>query len=456
MKYNFLIVIFILILSMGINNSGEQPIEVKVTNNHSIILLIGDGMGWNQILVGALVEYGSVGQTIFPKLSHVNITTEDVNGIITDSAAAGTAIATGVKTFEGRIAMDKDGNNLTTILEDFESKGYLTGLVTNVWMQDATPATFSSHNENRDNFAEIAAEMSSAGIEILLGGGAAKFLFGLEIPGMIDDGYTFVDNEIDLLSTNKLPLLGIFEDGELPYEATRTSDEDDPTLSTMTSKALELMENQNQPFFLMVEGGKIDKAGHSFNYLEMIHEMIEFEKTIRIVYDYITSHPNDLMIVTADHETGDLIDITPPNTFIGEKAQPGDTTEVKASKRTARIEEIGHDLQLDGHSNQKVILGTYGCRSNLVEGSKHLVDTYTMMYEFLLENEVESVNCLDSSPLTSSSQSTSTVTTTTTPLITTSESDIPVASSSSTDNAFVSLFFVIPFAIVIFRRRLSQ
>jgi alkaline phosphatase len=327
MKFNIIIIILLLIFSMGINSQAEDNLEIDATNTHSIILLIGDGMGWNQILAGALVEYGSMVDTIFPKLAHVNITTENVDDIITDSAAAATAISTGVKTSYGRLAMDKDGLNLTTILEHFESSGYLTGLITTVWMEHATPGAFAAHNINRENALEIASDMSDAGVEILLGGGAAKFLFGSEISGMIDDGYTFVDNEISLLSTDTLPILGLFEDGDLPDEETRTNDEDDPTLSTMTSKALELLDNENKPFFLMVEGGKIDWAMHDNKFSSMVHEMIEFEKTVRVVYDYISLHPENLMIVTADHETGDLIKITAPETFIVEKPNSDDTTE---------------------------------------------------------------------------------------------------------------------------------
>lgn len=383
-KLLFNLILIVLLLNVASVNSESQEEE-----NHSIILLIGDGMGWNQMFAGALVEYGSMTETIYSKLDNiVNITTENIDGDITDSAAAATAIATGVKTSNGKIGQNADARNAETILEHYESNDFLTGLITTVYVQHATPASFAAHNSDRANYLEIAHDMSDSGVDILLGGGASSTYFGNEIEGMRENGYSFVDNEADLMSSNSLPLLGVFKPGLMPEEEIRTSLEEDPKLSTMTEKALEMLDDEGKPFFLMIEGGMIDWGGHDNDFKKMVHETIEFEKTVKIVHEYISEHPNDLMIVTADHETGGLTNIEAPETFAGVLPATTDDIETLVAKRNNRSDEIACTWQTGGHSDQEVLLGTYGYKSELDNSYNHHIDTFSLMYDVFQDNDL--------------------------------------------------------------------
>ncbi len=243
---------------------------------------------------------------------------------ITDSAAAGTAIATGVKTNNGVIAMDPFGIPLITILELAQDRGMAVGLVTTTQISHATPATFAAHVPDRNMMAEIALQMLTAQVDVLLGGGEDEFLpttstgcypqAGERTDGRhliaeaIAAGYAYVCDEtgftaVDPSSTPRL--LGLFADENMvrPFS---------PSLPDMTQMAIDILSQNPQGFFLMVEAGQIDWAGHANDASNIIGDTLEMDQAVLVGKTYATNHPETLITVTSDHETGGMsVDLTP-------------------------------------------------------------------------------------------------------------------------------------------------
>jgi alkaline phosphatase len=244
--------------------------------------------------------------------------THSASSLVTDSAAAATAIATGVKTYNGAIGVDADGDPVETILERAQTLGKATGLVTTVQLAHATPAAFAAHVSSRNMMTKIAKQMLDRGVDVLLGGGEDEWLptdetgcypqagergDGLNlIQNAIAAGYAYVCtgaqfDAIDPLATSKL--LGLFADEGMvrPY---------DPSLAEMTQKAIDILSQDPDGFFLMVEGGQIDWASHGNDAADAIGDTIGFDEAVAVARQFAATHPDTLVIVTADHETGGM------------------------------------------------------------------------------------------------------------------------------------------------------
>lgn len=295
---------------------GEPPSR---SSAEAIMLFIGDGMGEAHRNAARWSEVGQRGALAMDRMPHLGWShTQNSVGAITDSAAAATALATGVKTTNGRIGQDPAGNPLTTILEQAQARGMAVGLVTNVQMTHATPAAFAAHVPDRNMMTEIASQMMAAEVDVLLGGGEDEFLpAGVNgcypEPGERSDGrnliteatsagYTFVCDAASLAavdpdSTPKL--LGLFADEGMsrPYS---------PTLEEMTQKAIDILSRDADGFFLMVEGGQIDWASHANNATNTISDTAGFDEAVAVGQAYTASKENVLIIVSADHETGGM------------------------------------------------------------------------------------------------------------------------------------------------------
>ncbi|MGD2206439.1 MAG: alkaline phosphatase, partial [Anaerolineae bacterium] len=285
----------------------------------AIILLIGDGMG-NAHRTAA--RWRSVGQDGKLAMDTTPFSgwarTGSANNPVTDSAAAATALATGVKTNNGVIGQDPDGVPVTTILERAKAKGLAVGLVTNVQMAHATPAAFAAHVQSRSVMTEIARQMLAAKVDVLLGGGEDEFLPTTETgcfpePGERTDGRHLIDEAIaagydyvcdagalasvDPTSTTRL--LGLFADEGMtrPYS---------PSLIEMTQKAIDILSQDPDGFFLMVEGGQIDWASHSNDATHAISDTIGFDQAVSSAQAYASTTGNVLLVITADHETGGM------------------------------------------------------------------------------------------------------------------------------------------------------
>jgi len=285
----------------------------------NVILLIGDGMGSAHRTAARLYAVGRGGELAMDNLPEAGMArTWSTESVVTDSAAAGTALATGVKTFNKAIAVDPDKKPVPTILEKAQDAGKSVGLVTNVWLSHATPASFAAHNPERDDYLGITLDMFNHNVDVLLGGGEDYFL-PVGTPGCYPDdgdrtdkrnlieeavasGYRHVCNEtdfqaVDAKTTDKL--LGTFADYNMsrPYA---------PSLAAMTEKAIAILSNNSEGFFLMVEGGQIDQAAHGNDALNTLGDVTTFDKAVEVALAFQAEHPDTLVIVTADHATGGL------------------------------------------------------------------------------------------------------------------------------------------------------
>lgn len=307
----------------------------------NVIIMIGDGMGFPQMTLARieksgenLSRYASV-ELAMDGMEHSGyVSTHSANSFVTDSAPAATAIATGVKTNNGVIGQDataipkvRDGQNLTTILELAEKAGLSTGLVTTTRVTHATPAGFYAHVDNRDNESEIADQLVQSNVEVILGGGLQYFVGkndtgfpGIEskrndnrtvLADFASRGYVCVFNgtAFDGIERNKTEkLLGLFDGSHMLYELQReASTEKEPSLAEMTVMATSILSKNPKGFFLMVEGGRIDHAGHERNQSHNVADTLAFDDAVKSALDFARQNNDTLVIVTADHECGGLV-----------------------------------------------------------------------------------------------------------------------------------------------------
>lgn len=289
-------------------------IAVQAKEPTSIIYVIGDGMGFNYT---SAYRYFSdnpstpeVETTIFDELLvGAARTYPDDHTIITDSAAAATALATGVKTTNGAIGVDAEGKAHLTLLEAAKAKGYRTGLVVTSTINHATPASFVAHVGSRQSYDEIANQYfdqridNRPKVDVMLGGG--RQFFAREDRDLtqefVAEGYQYITELAQLQSLQQLPVLGLFAQDGLPAAL----DSDGAfALTAMTKKALMLLDQK--PFFLLIEASQIDWCGHANDVACAMAEMQDLDATLHLVKAYVAKHPNTILVATADHSTGGL------------------------------------------------------------------------------------------------------------------------------------------------------
>ncbi|ADD67677.1 Alkaline phosphatase [Denitrovibrio acetiphilus DSM 12809] len=298
-----------------------------------VFYFIGDGLGSSQRQVAEYYMQQKTGNKAYKlhmdKMPAVGInTTYSADTLVTDSAAAGTALATGYKTNNGMISMLPDGTKVDSLMEIAESKGWVTGIVTTTRLTHATPAVFASHNISRDNENEIAAEMTQSGAEYIAGGGYRHFVpkDGSLKSKRKDDkdlvkelaqmGYkTFVGEKNEpSYFRNYVPAKGdkvfaAFSYSHAPYEVDRIYKDmsSTPSIAEMTEKGIQVLAGHDKPFFMMVEGGRIDHACHANDVLGSIMDTVAFDKAIGEALAFYNQHPDEtLIVVVGDHETGGL------------------------------------------------------------------------------------------------------------------------------------------------------
>jgi alkaline phosphatase len=303
----------------------------------SIIFMVGDGMGLAHVTAARIFKNGPDGESLYletlPTLGYQR--THSASDAVTDSAAAASAWANGEKFNNAEVSChddDQDGRceppPSPTILEIAKSKGKATGLVVTSTVTHATPAAFGSHVPSRRCEQEIARQyIEVTEVDVILGGGRKKFkstegqadecgTFGDFIADAERKGYQIVYTKKALegvLAKNSRKILGLFAPkGKTPelfrlypkehYQA------EEPTLPQMTAAALEIVERDEDGFFLLVEGSQIDWASHRNNVAYQIGETLAFDESVKVVLDWINEKPNrrqnTLVVVSADHETG--------------------------------------------------------------------------------------------------------------------------------------------------------
>ncbi len=268
----------------------------------AVVLFVGDGMGLRHIAGGGLYAYGAEGSLILESLPYVGrLRTASYSGV-TDSAASATAMASGVKTFNGRLGLDRYGFSVESVRELAAGRGLATGVVTTDKLYGATPSAFTVHNEDRGDDALIAADLVAAGLEISLGGGATALTSLVE-----GDTFQVVTTAGGLaaLVTDDRPIFGLFADGELPYVADGYGEA--PSLAEMALAAVTRLEQDPDGFFLMVEGARIDHASHSRRSDAVHLETAALDEAVGAVLAHLEGHENLTVLVTADHECGGIM-----------------------------------------------------------------------------------------------------------------------------------------------------
>ncbi|WP_105188948.1 alkaline phosphatase [Pseudoalteromonas sp. T1lg48] len=281
----------------------------------NIIYMIGDGMGpaytsayrYYQDDPNTAVVESTVFDSMLTGMAH---TYPDDDTIVTDSAAGATALATATKSYNGAIAVDGEKQKLKTMLEIAKEKGMTTALVASSQINHATPASFAAHNEARGNYDDIANDYidnkinGKLPVDLMLGGGTQYFI--REDRNLVNEfiaaGYQYSDSLAQLEQIEQVPAIGLYAAKGLPFAL----DSDPERLTKMTRKALSLLEQNEKPFFVMIEGSQIDWCGHANDIACAMAEMHDFAEAIKIAKDFIAKHPDTLLVVTADHSTGGL------------------------------------------------------------------------------------------------------------------------------------------------------
>ncbi|MBA3484027.1 MAG: alkaline phosphatase [Pirellulales bacterium] len=344
------------VIATATHGHGEEDSRTSASRGgkplasiRNVIIMIGDGMGPQE--VGLLTQYAKLAanSTVPDRttaIEHVlnegvvSIVRNQPHGaLVTDSAAAATQLATGHYAGSEMVGANYLGESVENIVEVAHRVGKSAGLVTDTRMTHATPAGFAAHQANRESENEIAVDMLDERIDVLLGGGIRNW-----VPEAINDrestayaalmhltggaypatsrrhdnrnllleargDYALAFDRRALARVSRGRVLGLFADSELAdaLEDRATLDDPkrtEPTHVEMTAKALELLNQNPAGFFLMVEGGQIDWAGHNNDAGVLLHEMLQFDDAVRVAYEWTKGRDDTLLLVTADHETG--------------------------------------------------------------------------------------------------------------------------------------------------------
>jgi len=328
---------------------NESQQEVPAGKVRNVILLLGDGMGPQQM--GLLSFYAHLapgskvpdGLPAIDKLSQEGqvalVRTNPHGALVADSASAATQLASGEPSGSEMIGANYRGESVTTVLEIAKQLGKSTGLISDTRLTHATPAAFAAHQPHRTMENEIAVDMLENQVDVMLGGGlrnwvpeaindqsSAAYLSLVQLTGgqfemtsrrqdnrnlLLEArrDYQLVFDRVGLEQVESGRVLGLFADSEM-YDALSErallgrEDRKQPTLAEMTTAALRVLSKNPEGFFLMVEGGQIDWAGHNNDTGTMLHEMLQFDEAVRIVYQWAKERDDTLVLVTADHETG--------------------------------------------------------------------------------------------------------------------------------------------------------
>lgn len=279
------------------------PQKFKQKKPRNVILMIGDGMGVAQVFAGLTANHGHLFLENFKSVGFSK--TQSSNRYVTDSAAGGTALSTGQKTYNGAIGVNADTVAIKTILEMAEEKGMATGLVSTSAITHATPASFIAHQKGRTMYEDIAADFLKTDIDVFIGGGYKHFTERKDGRDLTTElkakGYNVLTDmdEIGLIKTGRLAGLTASEHND-------KADGRGDMLQVSTQTALNILGKSKKGFFLMVEGSQIDWGCHQNNNLFLINEMLDFDRTIGNALEFAAQDGETLIIVTADHETGGL------------------------------------------------------------------------------------------------------------------------------------------------------
>ncbi|WP_089154434.1 alkaline phosphatase [Micromonospora sp. NBS 11-29] len=373
-------------LTPGSAVTTAAPVDGRARN---VILVNGDGMAAAQREAARLFLAGLDGQLTMDTLPHsgqLTTSPHDPRSPVTDSAAAASAWATSIRTYNGAVSVDVDGKPLPTIGAQAKAAGRATGLVTTAQVTDASPAAFFATTADRSAQDEIARQyVEVTRPDVILGGGedwwlpagtagaypdrtaadpteASRGTRGDLVAKARGAGYRYVSTADQLARAEPTGgrLLGLFGNEELFQQ--RSEGEGDVyappvSLAAMTAKALEALSTNRKGFFLLVEEEGIDEFAHENNGARMLQALGELEKAVVVARDYAATHPDTLLVVTGDHECGGL---TIEDTGASDESGDGVSAEdgpfpVKGSDLSFNL-----DWTTDGHSGADVPVTAYG------------------------------------------------------------------------------------------------
>ncbi|MCD8102312.1 MAG: alkaline phosphatase [Alistipes sp.] len=286
-------------------SGAKEPEAVEVRN---VIYMIGDGMGLAQVSA-LMLEHGFAPINMEKAHAVGLVKTYSANNRVTDSAAVGTALATGTKTNNSVLGIDPEGNHLESVMMKAMKAGFGTGMVVTCPITDATPGAFYAHVGSRREYETIAAQLAESGIDVFMGGGRRLFNDredGVDLyADLRSKGYTVVEELDELNETGSGRVACLIDEFYPPYASAGRGD----YLPRAVSKSLEILSNDNgggKGFFLMIEGSQIDGAGHKNDIDNVLSEMQDFDDAVGIVLDFADRNPGTLVVILADHETGGL------------------------------------------------------------------------------------------------------------------------------------------------------
>ncbi|MGL5272348.1 MAG: alkaline phosphatase [Phocaeicola sp.] len=287
----------------------EKPYQVEVikpaegTKIKNVILMIGDGMSLMHVYSAWVANRGKL---YLDNCQSVGLSkTYCANKLITDSGAGGTAIATGQKTNYHYVGVDTLGRPLKSLINLASEKGLSTGMAVTCRLWDATPADFCCHNIDRDAEAEIVTDYLNCGIDYVFGGGSKLFENRADGRNLFNElrqkGYQTPRTWEELEKVKSGKVFAITDSVDTPLPAERGD-----LLARTSLKGIELLNQNKEGFFMMIEGSQLDDYGH-FNDLDLLmQEVHDFDRTVGDIFKWAAQDGETLVIVTADHETGGL------------------------------------------------------------------------------------------------------------------------------------------------------
>jgi alkaline phosphatase len=314
------------IISILASAALAQTLPAKAPDKAgNIILMIADGFGPQHFgaawLYSDRILHKPLCMVKLMNQGHTGYMVNDTaDAVVTESAAAASQMATGVKTIVGALSMSPDpaplGTPIKTILEIAQRQGKSTGLVTTSGITDATPAAFASHALNRSMEDKIAVQELEHKVDVLMGGRKANFLPKSAAGSKRTDerdllreaaqaGYRVVGTTQELNRVQSGKVLGLFDPGNMAHELDR-NDTEQPSLAAMAHKTFTLLAKNPKGFFTMIEGGRIDHAAHRNDVAGVIHDSLAFDDAVCAAMDFQRHHPRTLLIVASDHETGGM------------------------------------------------------------------------------------------------------------------------------------------------------
>lgn len=302
MKRSPFLLLIILCTSLTICFSCEKHERNTEPEIRNVILMIGDGMGVATLYSAMTVSDQPLNIESCPVTGMQ--TTSSSDNYITDSAAAGTALASGTKTKNGAIGVDPQGIRVKSILEIAEEHDLATGLVSTSSVTHATPSSFIAHQSSRGSYEDIASDFLKTDVDVFIGGGYDHFAKRNDKLNLIDSlkfkGYEVDTSLNSILNSTSLKLAGLTAPVHNPYRLKGRGN----MLPATSGKAIEILNKNPKGFFLMIEGSQIDWAGHANSADTLIDETLDFDKAIGVALDFAKKDGHTLVVITADHETG--------------------------------------------------------------------------------------------------------------------------------------------------------